>query len=360
MAGPLHGVRIVEMDAIGPVPLAAMILADLGADVVRIERPGGQSAYDNLGEDIVHRGRLRVEIDLKQPAGRQQALELIDHADALVEGFRPGVMEKLGIGPDVCLGRNPRLVYGRMTGWGQSGPRALTAGHDINYIALSGALSAIGEEGSCPPPPLNFVGDYGGGAMFLVTAVLSGVLASRSSGRGDVVDVAMTDGVGVLMSMFFALRQQNGWNDQRGNNLLDGAAPFYRCYACADGRHVAVGAIEPQFFRALVTGLGLDPAAFDQHDRTRWGDVSRLFADCFARRTRDEWAAHFVKTDACVTPILTMPEAIHHPDNMSRSAHVEVDGIVHPSVAPRFHRHAGAIKASRTITPSEALSIFNG
>ena len=360
MAGPLNGVRIVEMDAIGPVPLGAMILADLGADVVRIERPGGQSAYENLGEDIVHRGRLRIELDLKQPARRQHALELIDHADALVEGFRPGVMEKLGIGPDVCLGRNPRLVYARMTGWGQSGPRALTAGHDINYIALSGALSTIGEEGSCPPPPLNFVGDYGGGAMFLVTAVLSGLLASRSSGRGDVVDIAMTDGVSILMSMFLALRQQNGWNDRRRNNLLDGAAPFYRCYECADGRHVAVGAIEPQFFRALVTGLGLDPAIFNQHDRTRWADVSHLFADCFARRTRDEWAAHFEKTDACVTPVLTMPEAIRHPNNTGRSAHVEVDGVVHPSVAPRFHHHVSAIKVPRTVTPSEALSIFKG
>jgi alpha-methylacyl-CoA racemase len=346
------------MDAIGPVPLAAMILTDLGADVVRIERPGGQSAYDNLGEDIVHRGRLRVELDLKTSDGLDYAFDLISRADALVEGFRPGVMEKLGIGPDVCLGRNPRLVYARMTGWGQNGPRAVTAGHDINYIALSGALGMIGEDGACPRPPINFVGDYGGGAMFLVTAVLSGVLAARSSGRGDVVDVAMTDGVSILMSMFFALRQQNGWNDRRGNNLLDGAAPFYRCYECADGRHVAVGAIEPQFFRALVIGLELDPAEFDQHDRTRWADVSRQFADCFVRRTCDEWAVHFEKTDACVTPVLTIPEAIRHPDNTSRSAHVEVHGLVHPSVAPRFSRYAGAITASRMVTPSEAISIF--
>jgi alpha-methylacyl-CoA racemase len=360
MAGPLDGVRIIEMDAIGPVPLASMILADLGADVVRIERPGGQSAYDSLGEDIVHRGRLRVELDLKQPDGLSHALALIDHADALVEGFRPGVMEKLGIGPDVCLGRNPRLVYARMTGWGQSGPLAQSAGHDINYIALSGALGAIGEEGSCPPPPLNFVGDYGGGAMFLVTGVLSGLVASRNSGRGDVVDVAMTDGVGTLMSMFFALRQQNGWTDQRGNNLLDGGAPFYRCYECADGRHVAVGAIEPQFFRALVVGLGLDPATIDQHDRARWTDVSRLVADRFARRTRDDWAAHFEGTDACVTPVLTMPEAICHPNNSSRSAHVEFGGIVHPAVAPRFFRRPGMIRESRTIAPSEALSILSG
>lgn len=359
MSGPLNGVRIVEMDAIGPVPLAAMILADLGADVVRIERPGGQSAYDNLGEEIVHRGRLQIELDLKKPDGLGHALELIDRADALIEGFRPGVMEKLGIGPDVCLGRNPRLVYARMTGWGQSGPRALTAGHDINYIALSGALGMIGEERSCPPPPLNFVGDYGGGAMFLVTAVLSGVLASRSSGRGDVVDVAMTDGVSILMSMFLALRQQNAWNDRRGNNLLDGAAPFYRCYKCADGRYVAVGAIEPQFFRSLVIGLGLDPATFVQHDRTTWAGVSHLFADCFSRRTRDEWATHFEKTDACVTPVLTMPEAISHPSNSSRSAHVEFGGIVHPAVAPRFYGCAGAIKASRTITSPEAVSIFS-
>jgi alpha-methylacyl-CoA racemase len=270
------------------------------------------------------------------------------------------VMEKLGLGPDSCLARNPRLVYARMTGWGQIGPLALSAGHDINYIALSGALGAIGEAGSCPPPPLNLVGDNGGGAMFLVTAVLSGLLAARNSGRGDVVDVAMTDGVAVLMSMFFALRQQNGWSDRRGNNLLDGAAPFYRCYECADGRHVAVGAIEPQFFRALVTGLDLDPATVDQHNRARWAEVSRLFADRFARRTRDEWAKHFEKTDACVTPVLTMPEAIHHPNNASRSAHVEFEGTVHPAVAPRFLHRPGSIRASRIVAPSEALSILGG
>jgi alpha-methylacyl-CoA racemase len=264
-------------------------------------------------------------------------------------------MEKLGLGPDVCLKRNPRLVYARMTGWGQSGPLARSAGHDINYIALSGAIGAIGEPGACPPPPLNLVGDYGGGAMFLVTAVLSGLIAARATGRGDVADVAMTDGVGILMSMFFALRQQDLWSDERATNLLDGAAPFYRCYPCADGRYVAVGAIEPQFFRALLTGLSLDPAAIDQHDRSRWPQVAALIADRFATCSRDEWAAHFEGTDACVTPVLTMPEALVHPSNQSRRAHVEFEGLLHPAVAPRFTYNPGAIRPSRTLSLEDAF-----
>jgi alpha-methylacyl-CoA racemase len=360
MTGPLQGVRIVEMDAIGPVPLAAMILADLGAEVVRIERPGGQQAYDDLGEAIVHRGRLCVTLDLKHPEDRRQALEIVANADALLEGFRPGVMEKLGLGPDICLGENPRLVYARMTGWGQTGPFANAAGHDLNYIALAGALGAVGEPGSCPPPPLNLVGDYGGGAMFLVAGVLAGLLSARATGRGDVVDVAMTDGVGVLMSMFLALSQKGGWNDRRANNLLDGAAPFYRCYECADGRYVAVGAIEPQFFRRLVEGLGLDPKSIVQHDRSSWHRVTRLFATAFASRTRDEWARLFEGTDACVTPVLTIPESVEHPNNRARSAHVELDGLLQPAVAPRFRDRVGIVRPSRRVTPAEALSIFEG
>ena len=358
MAGPLQGVRIVEMDAIGPVPLAGMILADLGADVIRIERPGGQSAYENLGEAIVHRGRLRLTLDLRQEDDRRQALALIAQADAVVEGYRPGVMEKLGLGPDVCMGENPRLVYARMTGWGQDGPLAKTAGHDLNYIALSGALGAMGEPGACPPPPLNLVGDYGGGAMFLVTAVLAGVLSARTTGRGDLADVAMTDGVGILMSMFFALRQQGSWTDNRHDNLLDGGAPFYRCYECADGGHVAVGAIEPQFFRALLAGLDLDPLSIHQHDRSTWPEVTRLFAARFAERSRDDWERHFGASDACVTPVLSMPEAMAHPSNQARQAYVGMEGLMHPAPAPRFTTAPGSVRPSRPVTQSEALAIF--
>lgn len=359
MSGPLAGIRIVEMDAIGPVPLGAMILADLGADVVRIERPGGQSVHDNLGEDIVHRGRLRVALNLKQATDRDQALDLVSRCDALLEGYRPGVMERLGLGPDVCLARNPRLVYARMTGWGQTGPLALTAGHDLNYIALSGALSAIGSRDTVPPPPLNLVGDNGGGAMFLVTGVLAGLLSAKATGRGDVIDVAMTDGAGILMSMFFALRQQGAWTDERGTNLLDGAAPFYRCYACADGKHVAVGAIEPQFFRALITGLDLDPATITQHDRPSWPALTQAIAGRFATRARDEWARHFEGTDACVTPVLTMPEAIDYPANKARHAHVVQDGIFQPAVAPRFERSKADIRSSRTVTFDDAMAVFS-
>ncbi|MDN2583373.1 CaiB/BaiF CoA-transferase family protein [Aquibium sp. ELW1220] len=358
MAGPLEGVRIVEMDAIGPVPLASMILADLGATIVRLERPGGQAAHGNLGEDIVHRGRMRLTLDMKQPGDVARALELVDHADALLEGYRPGVMERLGLGPETCLARNPRLVYARSTGWGQTGPLAATAGHDINYIALSGALGAIGNSDGCPPPPLNLVGDYGGGAMFLVTGVLAGVLAARDTGRGDVVDVAMTDGVGVLMSMFVALRQQGGWSDARGDNLLDGAAPFYRCYECADGRHVAVGAIEPQFFQQLLAGLGLEPASIVQHDRSSWKDLTSLIAGRFALRSRDDWAEHFAGTDACVTPVLTISEALSHPGNKARSAHVRVGELLQPAIAPRFSRCHGKIREAGFASFPEVLSLF--
>ena len=360
MAGPLDGVRIIEVDAIGPVPLAAMILADLGATVVRLERPGGQAAHGNLGEDIVHRGRMRLTLDMKRPEDVARALALVDHADALIEGYRPGVMERLGLGPLVCMARNPRLVYARMTGWGQTGPLAHTAGHDLNYIALSGALGAIGAPDACPPPPLNLVGDNGGGAMFLVAGVLAGVLAARSSGRGDVVDVAMTDGVGILMSMFVALRQQGAWSDSRGENLLDGAAPFYRCYECADGRHVAVGAIEPRFFHQLLVGLALDPATIVQGDRAAWDGLARLLAERFARRTRDEWTRHFEGTDACVTPVLSISEAMAHPANRARASHVPVGGLLHPSVAPRFADRPGTIREARPATFLEALSAFGG
>lgn len=324
------------MDAIGPVPFAAMLLAGMGADIVRIARPGGQAAYDDLGEVIIHRDRSTLPLDLKAPRDRAAVLELIGAADALLEGFRPGVMERLNLGPDVCLAANPRLVYARMTGWGQTGPLAQRAGHDINYIALSGALAAIGEEGHPPPIPLNLVGDYGGGAMFLVAGVLAAIVEAQRTRRGQVVDVAMIDGAISLMSMFLALRQNGRWNAARGSNFIDGGAPYYRCYTCSDGRFVAVGAIEPQFFRALLAGLGFASDAFDQNDRSSWHAMTQSFAERFATRSRDEWAAMFAETDACVSPVLDMLEATRHPHNVARRAHVERDGILQPGAAPRF------------------------
>ncbi|PWW03828.1 alpha-methylacyl-CoA racemase [Hoeflea marina] len=398
--GPLEGIRVVEFDAIGPVPLCAMLLADMGADIVRIARPGGQAAFEDLGEAILHRGRAGVELDLKQAADREAALALVEMADIVIEGFRPGVMERLGLGPDVCLARNPALVYGRMTGWGQSGPLSPRAGHDINYLAISGALGAIGEAGGAPVPPLNLVADYGGGAMFLLAGVLAAQISSRRTGHGQVVDAAMSDGVPVLMSLFHALRQSGGWREERGSNLLDGGAPFYRCYSCAGGGHVAVGALEPQFFARLVAGLGLDPGRYRQHDRAGWPAMEADFAGAFLSRGRDDWAAAFAGSDACVTPVLSMAEAAEHPHNSARASfvrgpapgpeqgadaesgpgdvtgrqsHAETSegpdgepgdesgraaagGLLQPAPAPRFGRTPSAIRPQSAATAAEMLS----
>lgn len=353
--GALDGIRIVEIDGLGPVPFAAMLLADMGADVIRIAR-AGRNPLAEMGATVLHRGRDKLLIDLKSPEGVDAALSLIGKADALIEGFRPGVMERLGLGPDICLARNPRLVYGRMTGWGQDGPRAMTAGHDINYIAIAGALGAMGEAGRPPLPPLNLVGDYGGGAMMLALGVLAGVISAGRSGRGQVVDAAMTDGTAALMSLFVGYRQEGGWRSERGTNLLDGNAPFYRCYACADGLHVAVGALEPQFFARLVEGLDLSPLSFDQHDRSGWPAMAAAFAQRFAEKTRDEWAAIFADTDACVTPVLDIDEAAGDPHNMARSTFVDIDGKRHPSPAPRFSATPSAISPAGTLTLDAALS----
>ncbi|MHC0054627.1 CaiB/BaiF CoA transferase family protein [Actibacterium sp. D379-3] len=358
--GPLSGIRIVEMDAIGPVPLSATLLADMGTDILRLARTGGQGAYEDVGATILHRGRDTVALNLKDPADRASALELIVGADALIEGFRPGVMERLGLGPEICLGRRPSLVYGRMTGWGQTGPLAPRAGHDINYIALSGALGMMGEPGRPPVPPLNLVGDYGGGAMFLAMGVLAGVIEAQRTGRGQVVDAAMTDGVAMLLSLFLALRQGSGWTADRGANLLDGGMPFYRCYDCADGSHVAVGAIEPQFYKALLDGLGLNPADFPQWDKSAWAGTRATFAERFRSRSRDDWAALFAETDACVSPVLDLLEAAEHPHNAARETFVRRDGFVHPSPAPRFSETPGAIRAGRTLAMPDALARWSG
>ena len=331
-AGPLAGIRIVLMGGIGPGPFAAMLLADLGADVLRIDRPEDSGRPGGpLG-----RNQRSVALDLKSAAGTATALELLDKADALIEGFRPGVMERLGLGPDVVLARNPRLAYGRMTGWGQTGPLSQAAGHDLNYIALSGALHALGTA-DAPIVPLNLVGDFGGGSLYLAMGLLAALLQARSSGRGQVVDCAMTEGSASLMSLFYALRAAGRWGE-RGSNLLDGAAPFYNPFRCADGRWVAVGAIEPAFYALLRSKLGLadDPAFDAQNDRTQWPALKQRMAQIFATRSRDEWCALLEGSDACFAPVLDMDEAPLHPHNAARGSFVQVAGAWQPAPAPRF------------------------
>ncbi len=339
--GPLDGVRIIEMSAIGPVPFAAMLLADLGAEVVRIDRRAaielGLPVELEPRFDVLARGRRSVAVDLKSDAGRDLVLRLATRADAIVEGFRPGVMERLGLGPDACLAANPRLVYGRMTGFGQDGPLAARAGHDINYIAIAGALHAIGSPDEQPVPPLNLIGDFGGGAMFLALGVVSALLAARQSGRGQVVDAAMVEGAAYLMSLMYGLFAAGQWKDERRANVLDGAAPWYRTYATRDGKSVAVGAIEGRFYRELVSRLGLAGEDLPgQHDRAGWPELARRFAAVFATRTRSEWEAVFAGSDACVTPVLSLAEAPQHPHNRQRGTFFEQAGVVQPAPAPRF------------------------
>jgi len=357
-AGPLSGIRIVEIDAIGPVPLACAILAGLGADIVRVARKGG-GTWGEIGGAVMNRGRTRIELDLKDAADRDALLDLVDRADALIEGFRPGVMERLGIGPDACLARNPRLVFARVTGWGQEGPLADRAGHDINYIALTGALHAIGAPDAPPTVPLNIIGDYAGGSMFAALGLVSAILSARTTGRGQVVDVAMVDGVASLLGLFHAFLGNGMWRDERGANLLDGAAPFYRCYACADGGHVAVGALEPQFFDALLDGLAIPRDRFAQNDREDWPAMERVFAEAFAARSRDDWEAHFAGTDACVTPVLSLDEAFDHPANVARGVFVSTGGVSHGAPAPRFSVTPGQGGEARSIPVEEAIALWS-
>ncbi|WP_292035937.1 MULTISPECIES: CaiB/BaiF CoA transferase family protein [unclassified Brevundimonas] len=346
--GPLAGLRIIEIDGLGPVTFAGMMLADMGAEVLRLTRGGGATAavFDEVGGAVLHRGRRAVPVDLKSAEERDKVLGLIDSADALIEGFRPGVMERLGLGPETCAARSPRLVYGRVTGWGQTGPMADQVGHDINYIALSGALHPMGPGDQPPSPPLNLVGDYGGGAMMLVSGVLAAMLEARTTGRGRVVDAAMTDGSALLTGLFHGLQSRGLWNDERQANLLDGGAPFYRCYACRDGGFVAVGALEPRFYAALLVGLGLTPEEAPQFDRSDWPALQARFAARFATRDRDDWAAHFAGTEACVTPVLTMAEAPDHPHNQARGTFLNA-GIRQPAPAPRFDGDAPATASDR-------------
>jgi alpha-methylacyl-CoA racemase len=346
--GPLAGVRVVEIAGIGPGPFAGMMLADMGADVVRVDRVGsvGPSAFAT--KDVLGRGRRSIGVDLKNPDGVETVLSLVENADALIEGFRPGVTERLGIGPDVCLARNPRLVYGRMTGWGQDGPMAQMAGHDMNYIAIAGALGAIGRPDERPQPPLNLVGDFGGGGMLLAFGIVCGVVEARTSGKGQVVDAAMVDGTAVLTAFIHGMMAMGGWADQRGVNMLDSGAHFYEVYECADGRFLSVGAIETQFYAVLLekTGLADDPEFARQNDKSIWPHLKERLAGVIATRTRDEWAEIFDGTDGCVAPILSLGEAPSHPHNVARSTFVERDGVVQPAPAPRFSRTGAEIQRS--------------
>ena len=335
MAGPLAGLRVVELAGIGPAPFAAMVLADLGADVVRVDRPGVPNAVARM--DVLNRGRRSVAVDLKRPEGAEVVLRAAGGADALVEGFRPGVAERLGVGPEPCLARNPGLVYGRMTGWGQEGPYAAEAGHDITYAAVAGALAHIGRVGQPPTPPLNLVADFGGGGMLLALGVVSAVLSAQRTGVGQVVDAAMVDGVALLMAPFFMALRSGYFTNERGTNMLDSGAPYYDSYACADGRWVAVGALEPQFFAALLAGLGIDPAEVGaQNDPANWPGLRARFTAAFASRSRDEWVAHFAGRDACVAPVLTTEETLADPHLVARGTVVEVEGVPQPAPAPRF------------------------
>ena len=338
MSRPLAGLRVIEMAGIGPGPFCGMLLADMGAEVLRIERPG---APPGRPSDVTARGKRAMALDLKDAAAVTEMLDMVATADALIEGFRPGVMERLGLGPMECQARNPRLVYGRMTGWGQTGPLAALAGHDINYIAISGALDAIGPA-AAPVPPLNLVGDYGGGGMLLAMGLLAALLHAQRTGEGQVVDAAMSDGAALLMAPLYGMRAAGRWSAPRGGNLLDGGAPFYGTYACADGKFLAVGPIEPQFFAIFIQGLGLDEADFAQRGvAAAWPGLRARIAAALLTRRRDEWATVFEGSDACVAPVLTMDEAPGHPHNVARGTFLTIDGVVQPAPAPRF-RQAGS------------------
>ena len=345
--GPLDGLKVVELAGLGPAPFASMVLAGLGADIIRVDRPSKVERIGDPRHDLLNRGRPCIAVDLKNPDGVEAVRRLCDSADVLIEGFRPGVAERLGLGPDELTARNPRLVYGRMTGWGQDGPLASEVGHDIDYIAITGALHAVGRKDSGPVPPLNLFGDFGGGGMLLVCGVLAAVHERQTSGRGQVVDAAMVDGVTMLMSMVYAFRNQGIWSDERQDNMLDGGAPFYDTYECKDGKWIAVGAIETQFYAALEERLGpIGP----QLDKPTWPQMKATIAERFKEKTRDEWVEVFAGSDACVAPVLSMPEAARHPHVIARGALAETDGILTPGVAPKLSRTPGAFSRPSSVS----------
>jgi len=338
--GPLTGVRVVEFAGLGPAPFCAMLLADMGADVLRIDRPGAGAHR----ADLIHRGRRSLALDLKEAAGIETCLAVMDKADVLIEGFRPGVMERLGLGPDCLLGRIPRLIYGRLTGWGQQGPLAQAAGHDINYIALTGALAAIGEPGGPPTPPLNLVGDFAGGSLYLAFGIAAALFERSRSGLGQVIDAAIVDGTASMMTFFQGLVAMGMSGMARGQGLLSGGAPFYACFACADGKHVSVGSLEPQFFALLTEGLGLSAEDFaDRHNPASWVRHKATIAAAFRTKTRDEWTAIFEGTDACFAPVLTLEEAHGHAHMRERGVYIERDGLMQAAAAPRLSRTPGQV-----------------
>lgn len=349
--GPLADVRVVEMAGIGPAPFAAMSLADMGADVIRVDRPvGAEMSTAPPEQDVLNRGKRSVVLDIKHPDGHAALLRLIDTADVLVEGYRPGVMERLGLGPDVALERNPRLVFARMTGWGQHGPLSSTAGHEVNYLAVTGVLGALGAAGGPPQVPLPLIGDYGGGGAYTVIGVLAALLEASRTGHGQVVDVAMVDGTTHLMAATYSMLGAGRWNDERGTNLLDGGSPFYAVYGTADGKLMSVGALENKFFAILLRGLGISSDDFDpgdQYDESQWPRLRGMLAGIFRTRTRDEWAGHFAASDACVAPVLSMREGADHPHIVARRSVLASGRLIQPGTAPRF-----AATASRPPAPS--------
>ena len=360
-SGPLKGLRVLEMEAIGPVPWAGMMLADMGAEVLRVDRP--EAADMGLKRDerfqFSARGKRTIPADVKTSQGRTLVLDLASKADVLLEGLRPGVMERLGLGPDACLARNPKLVYGRMTGWGHDGPWSQEVGHDINYIAISGALHAMGPASGPPPVPLNLIGDFGGGGMLLVSGVLAALLEARQSGQGQVVDAAMVDGTLALMAPLLGRWQAGEWSAERESNFLDGGAHFYRTYETADSRYVAVGAIEPRFYAALLQGLGLASVELPkQHDKSAWPALRERFASIFRQHTRDHWCSVFDGTEACVSPVLALPEVAGHPHLAGRGSIVNLGGAQHPAPAPRFSRTPGAIASAPGTRGGDAAAVL--
>ena len=357
MGGPLKGFRVIELAGIGPGPFCGMMLSDMGAEVIRVERRRADAGDGKRPRDVMARNRRSISVDLKTPEGVEVVLRLCKTADALFEGFRPGVTERLGVGPEPCMVRNPQLVYGRMTGWGQTGPLARAAGHDINYIGLAGALHAIGEPGGKPVPPLNLVGDFGGGGMLLAFGLVCGLLEASRSGKGQVVDAAMVDGAAALMAGFFSMG--SFFSDKRGTNLLDGGAHFYNTYETKDGEHICVGAIEPQFYKLLVEHSGVDAERFGQQmDATAWEDRKAELAQVFKTRTRDEWCEIMEGTDICFAPVLSIREAPEHPHNKERQTFVEVDGLMQPAPAPRFSRTVPEIGFPAPVPGADSAAVL--
>ena len=355
--GPLAGIRIVEMAGIGPGPFCAMMLSDMGAEVIRIDRLSHKGAGHTA--NVLNRGRKSITLDLKKPAAVAAALRLIDSADGLLEGFRPGVMERLGLGPDICLDRNPGLVYGRMTGWGQTGPLAHTAGHDINYISIGGALGAMGYSDRPPAPPLNLVGDFGGGAMYLLTGMLAALVEKGKSGQGQVIDAAMTDGTASLLSPFYGLMAMDMWTTDRSSNKLDGGAHYYGSYECSDGKYISIGSIEPQFYSLLLQKCGITDEAFlAQQDQSQWPELRKKLTDLFKTKPQTAWCDLMEGTDVCFAPVLNLKEAPAHPHNQARETFIDIDGVTQPAPAPRFSRTQGQVQSPAAIAGEHTESIL--